>query len=143
VLRRNRATSIELHAVGAAIPRCLSLALAIADALPCGQAGVDTTIRTGSVQVGDEVVPDDDDEVNSNTYLPLCPLTVGMLRQDVDISYQIRVKSTVSAVLTLKQTLASLVTEAAGDLSGKDKARGRTRGLGMARLRKRGRGGKA
>jgi hypothetical protein len=62
-----RATSIELHAVGAAIPRCLSLALAIADALPCGQAGVDTCVQTGSVEVGDEVVPDDDDEVTFAT----------------------------------------------------------------------------
>ncbi|GAA5873364.1 hypothetical protein JCM3774_000759 [Rhodotorula dairenensis] len=98
-------TTLTLHALGAAIPLCLSLALAIRDAIPGGEpssggeeerdepsdAAVDAPVvrmevLTGSKDVHDEITPDDEDE---------------------DIVYQTRTKSTVSVMLSLAEPLRS------------------------------------
>lgn len=73
-----RCTTLTLHALGAAIPLCLSLALAIRDAIPGGeptgddsedaemngQEGVGPLVKmevmTGSKDVHDEITPDDE-----------------------------------------------------------------------------------
>ncbi|KWU43998.1 hypothetical protein RHOSPDRAFT_34427 [Rhodotorula sp. JG-1b] len=97
-------TTLTLHALGAAIPLCLSLALAIRDAIPGGEPTGDEPsdaemngqegegplvkmeVVTGSKDVHDEITPDDEDE---------------------DILYQTRTKSTVSVTLSLSGSLRS------------------------------------
>ncbi|GAA5967135.1 hypothetical protein JCM8115_000936 [Rhodotorula mucilaginosa] len=97
-------TTLTLHALGAAIPLCLSLALAIRDAIPGGEPTGDDPndaemngqeeeeplvkleVVTGSKDVHDEITPDDEDE---------------------DILYQTRTKSTVSVTLSLSGSLRS------------------------------------
>ena len=54
--------TLVLRALGAAIPVCLSLTMAIRDALPCGEEGCDMQVRTSSIDVNDEIVPDDDSD---------------------------------------------------------------------------------
>ena len=66
--------------MGAAIPICLTLAASLPDILPSGSSKIKTEISTGTVQVRDEVIPENDDE---------------------DISYANRSKSTVSVTMTL------------------------------------------
>lgn len=73
-----RCTTLTLHALGAAIPLCLSLALAIRDAIPGGELTEDDSndaemngqeaggslvkmeVVTGSKDVHDEITPDDE-----------------------------------------------------------------------------------
>ena len=73
-----RCTTLTLHALGAAIPLCLSLALAIRDAIPGGEPTGDEPsdaemngqegkgplvkleVVTGSKDVHDEITPDDE-----------------------------------------------------------------------------------
>lgn len=73
-----RCTTLTLHALGAAIPLCLSLALAIRDAIPGGEPTGDDSndaemngqedgdplvkmeVMTGSKDVHDEITPDDE-----------------------------------------------------------------------------------
>lgn len=64
--------------MGAAIPICLTLISSLPDILPHGPIQIRTEVLTGTVQVRDEVVPEDADE---------------------DISYVSRRKSTVNATL--------------------------------------------
>jgi hypothetical protein len=66
--------------MGAAIPVCLTLAASLPDILPFGPSKIKTEISTDTVQVRDEVIPENDDE---------------------DISYANRSKSTVSVILTI------------------------------------------
>jgi len=66
--------------MGAAIPICLTLAASLPDILPFSPSQTKTEISTGTVQVRDEIVPENDDE---------------------DISYADRSKSTVSVTLTI------------------------------------------
>lgn len=66
--------------MGAAIPICLTLAASLPDILPHGANEIKTEILTGTVQVHDEIIPENDDE---------------------DISYTDRSKSTVSVTLTV------------------------------------------
>lgn len=66
--------------MGAAIPICLTLAASLPDILPSSPSEIKTEIVTGTVEVRDEVIPEDDDE---------------------DISYANRSKSTVSVTLTI------------------------------------------
>lgn len=74
----DRCTTLTLHALGAAIPLCLSLALAIRDAIPGGEPTGDDPndaemngqeeeeplvkleVVTGSKDVHDEITPDDE-----------------------------------------------------------------------------------
>jgi len=66
--------------MGAAIPICLTLAASLPDILPFGLSEIRTEISTGTVEVRDEIIPEDDDE---------------------DISYANRSKSTVSVTLVI------------------------------------------
>lgn len=66
--------------MGAAIPICLTLAASLPEILPFGPNEISTEIVTGTVQVRDEIIPEDDDE---------------------DISYANRNKSTVSVTLVI------------------------------------------
>lgn len=67
--------------MGAAIPICLTLAASLPDILPHSSSQVKTEISTGTVEVCDEVIPEDDDE---------------------DISYANRSKSTVCVTFTIE-----------------------------------------
>lgn len=67
--------------MGAAIPICLTLAASLPDILPHGPSQIRTDILTGTVQVRDEIIPEDDDE---------------------DVSYSDRSKSTVSVTLIIQ-----------------------------------------
>lgn len=67
--------------MGAAIPICLTLAASLPDILPHSPSKIRTEIVTGTTQVRDEIIPEDDDEV---------------------ISYADRSKSTVSVTLIIE-----------------------------------------
>ncbi|GAA5872908.1 hypothetical protein JCM8547_003262 [Rhodosporidiobolus lusitaniae] len=126
-------TSLSINGMGAAIPLCLSLALAIRDAIPGGEpaalpggdeaegaAGgegevVMMEVRTGSKFVRDEITPDDEDE---------------------DIVYQSRTKSTVEVELRIAQPLASSLGQ-----PGKKRGAGGGGRKGSSRERKRRGGG--
>lgn len=67
--------------MGAAIPICLTLVESLPDILPHGSDRFRTEISTGTVQVRDEIIPEDDDE---------------------DMSYAIRSKSTVTVIFVVE-----------------------------------------
>lgn len=66
--------------MGAAIPHLATLAVSLPDVLPFASDEVHLSVLTGSAQVQDEVIPDDEDE---------------------DISYQTREKSILNIVFTV------------------------------------------
>ena len=66
--------------MGAAIPHLMQLALSLPPILPFPQDEIHTDIFTGTVEVQDELIPDDEDE---------------------DISYRSRGKSTVNVVIKI------------------------------------------
>lgn len=66
--------------MGAAIPICLTLVASLPDILPHSPSKIRTEILTGTIQVRDEIIPEDDNE---------------------DISYANRSKSTVSVTLII------------------------------------------
>ncbi|KAI0807051.1 hypothetical protein C8Q74DRAFT_1213101 [Fomes fomentarius] len=70
--------TLHLSAMGAAIPHLMQLALSLPPILPYPQEEIQTEVITGTVDVQDELIPDDEDE---------------------DISYRTRGKSTVSIVI--------------------------------------------
>ena len=70
--------TLHLSAMGAAIPHLMQLALSLPSILPFPQDEIHTEVLTGTVEVQDELIPDDEDE---------------------DISYRTRGKSTVSVVI--------------------------------------------
>ncbi|KAF9646827.1 hypothetical protein BDM02DRAFT_2874357 [Thelephora ganbajun] len=72
--------SLHLSAMGAAVPICLTLAASLPNILQLGPNEIKTEILTGTVQVRDEIIPEDDDE---------------------DISYTDRNKSTVTVTLVV------------------------------------------
>lgn len=59
-LQMHRALTLHLHAMSAAIPLALSLALSIRDAIPGGEKVVEMDVRTGSIEVRDEITPGDE-----------------------------------------------------------------------------------
>lgn len=67
--------------MGAAIPICLTLAASLPDVLPHSPSQIRTEILTGTTQVRDEIIPEDDQE---------------------DISYADRSKSTVNVTLIIE-----------------------------------------
>lgn len=73
-----RYKTLHLSAMGAAIPHLMQLALSLPPILPYPQEEIHTEVITGTVDVQDELIPDDEDE---------------------DISYRTRGKSTVSVVI--------------------------------------------
>ncbi|KAI0345075.1 hypothetical protein BDW22DRAFT_1305425, partial [Trametopsis cervina] len=72
--------TLHLSAMGAAIPHMLQLALSLPDILPYSAEEIQTEVLTGTVEVHDEVIPDDEDE---------------------DISLRTRGKSSVSVVIKI------------------------------------------
>ncbi|KAF7323260.1 hypothetical protein HMN09_00106800 [Mycena chlorophos] len=70
--------TLHLSAMGAAIPHLLQLSVSLPAILPFGPNEVQTEITTGTVEVQDEIAPDDEDE---------------------DIEYKTRGKSTLLVVL--------------------------------------------
>ncbi|KAI0355035.1 hypothetical protein OH77DRAFT_339908 [Trametes cingulata] len=70
--------SLHLSAMGAAIPHLMQLALSLPPILPFPPDEVHTEVLTGTTEVQDELIPEDEDE---------------------DISYRTRGKSTVSIVI--------------------------------------------
>ena len=67
--------------MGAAIPICLTLAASLPEILPHSPSQIKTDILTGTIQVRDELIPEDDNE---------------------DISYTSRSKSTVRVMLIIE-----------------------------------------
>ncbi|KAH9930920.1 uncharacterized protein B0H18DRAFT_872648 [Fomitopsis serialis] len=80
VIMKDGYKTLHLSAMGAAIPQLMQLTLSLPGILPHAPDEIRTEVLTGTVQVQDEVIPDDEDE---------------------DISYQVRGKSTVSVVITI------------------------------------------
>jgi hypothetical protein len=72
---------LHLSAMGAAIPICLTLAASLPDILPHSPSQIRTEILTGTMEVRDEIIPEDENE---------------------DISYANRSKSTVSVTLIIE-----------------------------------------
>lgn len=66
--------------MGAAIPHLLQLTVALPKILPFPPEEIHNEVLTGTVEVRDEIIPDDDEE---------------------DITYQIRGKSTLSVVIKI------------------------------------------
>jgi len=66
--------------MGAAIPHLLQLSVALPPILPFAADEIHTEVLTGTVEVQDEIIPDDEDE---------------------DISYQTRGKSTLMVVIKI------------------------------------------
>ena len=75
-----RHKTLHLHAMGAAIPHLLQLSLSLPQILPYAADEIRTEVLTGTVDVQDEVIPEDEDE---------------------DISLRTRGKSTLSIVITI------------------------------------------
>lgn len=73
--------SLHLSAMGAAIPHLVTLSTSLPSILPHSPDEIHTEIQTGTVEVQDEVVPDDD--------------------EDEDISYRTRGKSTLMIVIKI------------------------------------------
>jgi ribonuclease P/MRP protein subunit RPP20 len=78
IARRHK--TLHLHAMGAAIPHLLQLSLSLPEILPYSPEEIHTEVLTGTVDVQDEVIPEDEDE---------------------DISLRTRGKSTVSVVIKI------------------------------------------
>ena len=72
--------SLHLNAMGAAIPHLMLLTTSLPSVLPFDSGEIRTQVLTGTVDVQDELIPDDEDE---------------------DISYRTRGKSTLSVVMTI------------------------------------------
>lgn len=66
--------------MGAAIPHLMQLTVSLPEVLPHSPEDIHTEVLTGTAELQDEVIPDDEDE---------------------DISYRTRGKSTVSVVITI------------------------------------------
>ena len=75
-----RHKTLHLSAMGAAIPHLLQLATSLPDILPYAPEEIQTEVLTGTVEVQDEVIPDDEDE---------------------EISLRTRRKSTLSVVIKI------------------------------------------
>jgi ribonuclease P/MRP protein subunit RPP20 len=72
--------SLHLSALGAAIPHLCTLAASLPDVLPFPAEEIRTEVLTGTVDVQDELLPDDEDE---------------------DITYRTRAKSSLSVVIII------------------------------------------
>ncbi|KAF9466243.1 hypothetical protein BDZ94DRAFT_1233870 [Collybia nuda] len=100
VILKDGYKTLYLSAMGAAIPHLLHLALALPPILPFSQDEIRTEVTTGTVEVQDEVIPDDEDE---------------------DITYRTRGKSTLKIVIKIGNG------EFEGDRSGPTKRNGQNR----------------
>ncbi|EKM56025.1 uncharacterized protein PHACADRAFT_257045 [Phanerochaete carnosa HHB-10118-sp] len=75
-----RHKTLHLHAMGAAIPHLVQLSLSLPEILPYSPEEIETEVMTGTVEVQDEVIPEDSDE---------------------DISIRSRGKSTLSIIMKI------------------------------------------
>jgi hypothetical protein len=76
-----RYKTLFLSAMGAAIPHLAQLSVALPPILPFGAEDIETEIITGTHQVHDEIVPEDEEE---------------------DIAYQSRNKSTLMVIIKIQ-----------------------------------------
>ncbi|KAH8929251.1 hypothetical protein BT69DRAFT_1346070 [Atractiella rhizophila] len=86
----NGSPSLTLHALCIAIPTCMTLAFAIASALPCGLEGLDMETTTESVKVNDVITPED---------------------EKADYHFQTRTKSALHITIKLKEHTANLIMD--------------------------------
>ncbi|KAJ7581526.1 hypothetical protein C8J56DRAFT_794302 [Mycena floridula] len=80
VIVKDQYKTLHLSAMGAAIPHLMQLAVALPPILPFSPDEIHLEVRTGTVQVHDEVTPEDEDE---------------------DVTYEQRSKSTLLVVLKI------------------------------------------
>ncbi|EJD05937.1 uncharacterized protein FOMMEDRAFT_69447, partial [Fomitiporia mediterranea MF3/22] len=73
--------TLYLHAMGAAIPHLARLAVSLPSILPYSASDIQTAVFTGTVELQDEVIPEDEDE---------------------DISLRTRGKSTMSVIIKIE-----------------------------------------
>ncbi|KAG6898236.1 hypothetical protein C0992_002250 [Termitomyces sp. T32_za158] len=92
--------TLHFSAMGAAIPHLLQLVVALPSILPFADDEITTDVTTGTVELQDEVIPDDDDE---------------------DLTYETRGKSSLNVVLKIGDG------EFEGDKSGAVKKNGKHR----------------
>ncbi|KAI0933526.1 hypothetical protein AcW1_005335 [Taiwanofungus camphoratus] len=90
--------TLHLSAMGAAIPHLMQLTLSLPPILPFSPDEVHTEILTGTVEVQDEVIPEDEDE---------------------DIGYRTRGKSTVSVVIQVGDGIDEVMKRGEGKEKGK------------------------
>ncbi|PFH52484.1 hypothetical protein AMATHDRAFT_140204 [Amanita thiersii Skay4041] len=83
-------SSIHLSAMGAAIPHLMQLVCALPGILPFSRDKIQVEMTTGTVEVQDEVTPDDAEE---------------------DIAYQTRSKSTLTVVLTVDGNVGRVMSK--------------------------------
>ncbi|KAL5529128.1 hypothetical protein ACEPAG_5102 [Sanghuangporus baumii] len=95
--------TLYLHAMGAAIPHLARLAVSLPSILPYDSSEIQTEVRTGTVEVQDEIIPDDEDE---------------------DVSLRTRGKSTMS--VTIKIEGGDNESAQPPSKKGKDKGKGKT-----------------
>ncbi|THH31885.1 hypothetical protein EUX98_g2322 [Antrodiella citrinella] len=80
VMMKDGYKTLHLNAMGAAIPHLLQLSVSLPSILPHPLEDIHTEVLTGTVEVQDEIIPEDEDE---------------------DISYRTRGKSTLSIVIKI------------------------------------------
>ncbi|KAI1789331.1 hypothetical protein LXA43DRAFT_923713 [Ganoderma leucocontextum] len=112
--------TLHLSAMGAAIPHLMQLALSLPAILPYPQDEIHTEVTTGTVEVQDELVPDDEDE---------------------DVAYRTRGKSTVSIVIRVGDGVEE-PTAGAGKGSGRKNNLGRGPGASSSKQKGSGKRGK-
>lgn len=110
----HRYKTLYLSAMGAAIPLLVQLSMALPPILPFSADEIHTEVTTGTVEVQDEIIPEDEDE---------------------DITYQTRGKSTLRIVIK--------IGDGDGDRSGPAKRNGSNRAGNTGPLGKAGRHEKA
>ncbi|CAL1703403.1 unnamed protein product [Somion occarium] len=98
--------SLHLSAMGAAIPHLVTLSTSLPTILPHAPEEIHTEILTGTVEVQDELIPDDEDE---------------------DISYRTRGKSTLMVIIRIGDGVDELL-RATGKGKGKQKSSSSTPG---------------
>lgn len=114
VILKDGYKTLYLSAMGAAIPLLVQLSMALPPILPFSADEIHTEVTTGTVEVQDEIIPEDEDE---------------------DITYQTRGKSTLRIVIK--------IGDGDGDRSGPAKRNGSNRAGNTGPLGKAGRHEKA
>ncbi|KAH8100248.1 hypothetical protein BXZ70DRAFT_1000410 [Cristinia sonorae] len=91
--------TLHLNAMGAAIPHLLQLSVSLPSILPHPPEDIHTEVLTGTVEVQDELIPDDEDE---------------------DISYRTRGKSTLSVVIKIGDGVDEVLKQTRNRTKGKN-----------------------
>ena len=58
----SRYNMLNIHAMGAAIPHLLTLSVSLPAILPFAKDNIRIEVRTGTIEVLDEIIPDNEDE---------------------------------------------------------------------------------